>query len=196
MSIVNEFFKVDKQLEELLYLALEQAEETGTPPDDLQDLILAKAKNREWFISQMGNWYLRAKARLEAREAEYKPIQDRIKADIKVINREMETALFFLRAVFPPAEDAEIANDDVYIIHSKSESVRVVKEELLPLEFCRTKIEADKTLLKAALKKGKEIPGAVLEVVFNPRISPGGDAAKRRLVVRKNKREKGGVDDE
>lgn len=196
MGIVNEFFKVDQELSGLLYHALEQIDGEGNYPEEVQDLILAKAKNKEWFISQMGNWYLRAKSRYEAREAEYKPILERIKNDFKVLDREMETALYFLRAVFPPAEDAEIANDDVYIIHARSESVKVIDEALLPFEFCRTKIEADKTLLKAELKRGKEIPGAVLEVNFNPRITPGGDAAKKRLVVRKNKRLKGGLDDE
>lgn len=41
--------------------------------------------------------------------------------------------------------------------------VVITKEDDLPMEFLRTKVEPEKTKIKAALKAGQEVPGAVLE---------------------------------
>lgn len=41
--------------------------------------------------------------------------------------------------------------------------VTVINENEIPMEFLRTKVEPEKTKIKAALKAGQEVPGAVLE---------------------------------
>lgn len=49
------------------------------------------------------------------------------------------------------------------VSYRKSEAVEIEDLGLLPEEFTKTKIEADKTAIKAAIKEGQEVPGAHLE---------------------------------
>jgi len=44
----------------------------------------------------------------------------------------------------------------------KSVAVEVADVASLPAQFCRVKVEADKSAIKVALQAGKEVPGAEL----------------------------------
>lgn len=47
--------------------------------------------------------------------------------------------------------------------YRKSEAVIVTDESLLPGQFTKTTVTADKTTIKKALKEGQEVPGAFIE---------------------------------
>lgn len=67
----------------------------------------------------------------------------------------------------------KVKDDRVTLSMRESTAVEIEKDTAatdLPLEFQRVKIEADKTLLKAALKKGEEISGVALITRYNLQI--------------------------
>ena len=53
------------------------------------------------------------------------------------------------------------------VSYRKSESVAIADEEIIPIDYCIIKTQPDKAAIKAALKSGEEVPGAVLETNYN-----------------------------
>ena len=68
--------------------------------------------------------------------------------------------------------DTKLETAKVALSFRKSESVDVYDPVLLPAEFTKTKttVTPDKTAIKAAIKAGKDVAGATLEIKKNLQI--------------------------
>jgi len=74
----------------------------------------------------------------------------------------LETAVTKIEAVATP--DSKVSTDEGMVSFRTSHVVRVVDKTLIPLEF----LTVDESAIKAAIKAGKTVPGAVLDEVQVP----------------------------
>ena len=117
----------------------------------LDSLTLLEGDMEEKALS-IGIWYKNLMAESKAIDVEKKALDARAKAGKAKADRLKN----FLETLIPGG--TKYADAKCVIGWRKSASVMVsVEPEDLPVEFQKVKIDADKTLIKAAIKEGKEI---------------------------------------
>lgn len=169
---------------------LDQIEDEPTDGDDMKDMPdlvrhygLKACKTREDMLTALGNWYRATEARIAGFDAQWRPILDAYEADRKRLTNKLE----FISKCLPMylSEGEEFINESVDIRSKSSQSVEVEDLEVLPIEFCRVKTEADKTAIKAAIEAGQGVPGAKLKTNYSIKIKEGGiraiENAKKRM---------------
>jgi hypothetical protein len=181
MSIISNFFKVDAALHNLLCQAQEEIE-AGEVSEETTELLKQRAENKAEFVRSMGCWHIQQKARLDALEAEYKPVLNAIELNLKACKKSVEFAEKILVSVLPNKE--EQVDDVIEVKWRKSEVVEVIDESKIPIEFVELISKPDKMKIKGELKAGIEIPGVQLGINYNIQIGAGGEAAIKRAARR------------
>ena len=130
----------------------------------LEGLISAEADNKAAILQKADAWCWvidRLRAQRDARKARADALRELAAADEQQADALQERLVVALQKAIPEETSYQLPE---HKITSRKSTVVVVdcKPEDLPLEFIRTKIEADKTAIKDALKGGKEIDGCSL----------------------------------
>jgi hypothetical protein len=94
-----------------------------------------------------------------------------LEAEIKKLERKKEIVANKIKALekrlssgLKLAETTEVKTSIFTVKFSKTpESVKILDESALPADLLRVKTEPDKTAIKAAIKEGRDVPGACLE---------------------------------
>lgn len=128
----------------------------------------AKFQECENQQGQAAEWVLKTRANAEARIAALAFEADRLKAQAARESRTVER-MDALVSRFFPADSTEkpVVVSNWTVSYRKSEAVEIDDATAIPAEFMRQpKVPdpaPDKTAIKAALKEGKEVPGARIE---------------------------------
>jgi hypothetical protein len=153
-------YDVSTALESLIYAAKATAEENeGVIPDDLSDKIDALNEQKETMLFQIGRAYKNHLGEAEALKAEIKRLQSRAKAEER-----MADWLYGYVAQHGLKEGEKLSDTVISYSWRKSSSVEIVDELALPENCIKVVITKtpDKIAIKAIIKAGTEVPGAVL----------------------------------
>jgi hypothetical protein len=187
VTFIEEYYKINKELRGLLEQAREEQDESGEVGESTRERIFEYAKNRDDFLTDVAVFYKQMDARHAGLKAEFKPIQDRMKADLDRLDKTKEFCKWLVTRLTPNPEKYYLVNEKIYMYYTPSE--RVVIQDADQIPECYTERTPMPAAIKADLKMGAKIPGARIEKNFNLRISEGGEAAKVKNQKRiKNRR--------
>ena len=149
---MSTLFEIDKAIEDFEF---EIDEETGEilNYDELDDLKMA----REQKCENIALYYKNIKAEAEMVKAEAKAMAER--------RKRLENKAESLKKYLAYALGGEkFSTPKVAVSYRKSESVNIPDEMLIDDKWCNISVQRkpDKTLIKKALKEGKEVEGAEL----------------------------------
>lgn len=146
-------YEIDEAIRNFDY---EIDEETGEilNADALDELNMEREKK----IENIGI-YIKS---LEAESKALKNEIDNLTLRMKRNNNKKESLLNYMKHAL---NGQKFSTPKVNCTWRRSESVRIIDDYLVPDKFCNIHIERkpDKTLIKKALKEGREISGAILE---------------------------------
>ncbi len=146
------------------YMEQYAEEHDGEIPDDLSRYIDELEGTYQEKLISCAHVYKNYMAEAEAIKAEEKRLSERRK---HAENRADGIKGYI--AMYLKAGD-KIDTPTAVLTWKKSEAVEVLDESVLPKEFQRVKVEADKVEIKKALKAGRVVNGAVLVVRDNLQI--------------------------
>jgi hypothetical protein len=88
----------------------------------------------------------------------------RLTAKKKALANKVENLTSYLEYNLKASDSSEVKTSIFTVKFAKTpESVKILDESALPSDLLRVKTEPDKTAIKAAIKEGREVPGACLE---------------------------------
>lgn len=118
---------------------------------------------REQELEGIALLVLEAKADVEALRIEQKRLDEKRQHMERWIERKKETLLSAMND--GNGQYTGFSSPIVSVSVRKSEAVQIDRSDQLPDEYIRRKVteEPDKVAIKAALKAGKDVPGAALE---------------------------------
>jgi len=180
----------DDELIEALHLAHEQLQDAEYLDVDVFARMQKVTKNmtREEILNQLGTWYLHLKAKAEGKKAELEPILKEMQKEIKYFENKLDFVKWAISSTLPPGPDSEFVNERVSLFYQKSESVKVIDAESVPVEFCKIVTTLKLTEIKAALLMGEDISGCEISEKYSLRVKMGGDRAIANAKIRKRKR--------
>jgi hypothetical protein len=132
---------------------------------DLESLLMQEHENREllesksdatcWIINQL-------KGRAAYRKEQSKRLSALADADMQRADQLQQTMIQVLTRLFPTRTRHELPNHQ--LISRKSQAVEIIDQEKLPKDMFKVKTTAtpDKTAIKAVIKSGKEVAGAMV----------------------------------
>jgi hypothetical protein len=149
------------EISELLRGAMDAAMErvdpdTGEIPADWSEFLDAVEMERNEKCCAIGCLIREQLTEADAISAEAKRLTDRARATKATAERLKS----YLATAIQPGE--KIADSRVAISWRASESVSVAEVLALPEKYQRVSVEANKTEIKDALKKGEDVPGCAL----------------------------------
>ena len=166
MGLLEKFYKADADIGERIAAARE--DETARAA-----LLVEGQKNREVILAQLGHWYLTTEAKLAGKKAEYQPILDQIKDDLRSYESELEFIKTTISSLIP-ASDSRLVTSTISLSYLRSETVEIDDLDLIPLELADLVTKPNKKAIKKAIEKaieeGQEIPGAHVEEHWNLQI--------------------------
>lgn len=191
MSLLEEVYEVNAAILETFLIFQEELDSGGVSPET-EALIADLIERRDEVLTALGNWYMRTEAEFDAAEAKYKPIQDRIRAELDFYQSRLAFIRWTIERVLPKQLDSQLANDAVYIHYRRGASCEITNAEAIPLEYTKEVHEwvPEKKRILEDLEKGLDIPGAQLKESWNPQIKPGGPKAMENAKKRLQKLEK------
>lgn len=195
MNILDEVFQTSQDVKEVFLMAREEQETTGQVSPEVEQAIIDVCRERERVITELSDWWLYTDGKQKGLEAQYKPIIDRMRADVDELEKRKEFIKWAISKILPPSKTAQIANEKAYVTYRESAVVEILDEVAIPLEFRRVVTTPMKDEIKTALKSGATIPGARLQINYNAQIKPGGIKAMRNAEKRLKKLMAGGDDD-
>ena len=149
---MSTLFELNKAIQEFDLIV---DEETGEilNADELDALNLAKDEK----IENVCLWYKNVSAEAEMVKAEAKNMSERAK---RLENKAESLKKYLAYAL----QGEKFSTPKVAVTYRKSESVNIPDEMLIEDKFCNISVQRkpDKTLIKKALKEGKEVKGAEL----------------------------------
>lgn len=117
---------------------------TGTLQEKVHGLCCV-IRNTESEANAFDAEIKRLQAKKKALESKVASLSSYLEYQLKGADQsEVKTALFTVKFQINP------------------DSVEILDEKMLPIEFTRSKVEPDKTVIKEALKRGEYVPGAKL----------------------------------
>lgn len=158
-------------IDNIVYTVLENGlifdEETGEVLFDEENLTALEIE-RNKKLEAVALYIKSLEAEAEAMKAEAKKLADRREAK----ERKAERLRSYISNSMQALGDTKLETAKVALSFRKSESVDVYDPVLLPAEYTKTKttVTPDKTAIKAAIKAGQEVAGAMLEVKQNLQI--------------------------
>ncbi len=128
--------------------------------DNLENLQLVKEEKLEGCAVV----YKELKADAEALATEIKTLQERKN---RILKKQEWLADYMAMAL----NGEKLKTPKCTISYRKSESVELTGNiEEVPSEYCKTKVELDKTAVKKAIKEGVEVPGCNLIAKMNMQV--------------------------
>lgn len=128
--------------------------------DNLENLQLVKEEKLEGCAVV----YKELKADAEALANEIKTLQER---KARLVKKQDWLADYMAMAL----NGEKLKTPKCTISYRKSESVELISNiEEVPSEYCKTKVELDKTAVKKAIKEGIEVPGCSLIAKMNMQV--------------------------
>lgn len=157
-------YEIEQGLRALIEGTLEKIVdmETGEvfPVDNLENLQLVKEEKLEGCAVV----YKELKADAEALATEIKTLQERKN---RILKKQEWLADYMAVAL----NGEKLKTPKCTISYRKSESVELTGNiEEVPSEYCKTKVELDKTAVKKAIKEGIEVPGCSLIAKMNMQV--------------------------
>jgi len=131
---------------------------------------------------------LHLKAKAEGKKAELEPVIKEMQQEIKYFENKLEFAKWAISSTLPPGPDSEFVNERVSLFYQKSESVKVIDAESVPVEFCKIVTTPKLTEIKAALLVGEDIPGCEIAENYSLRVKTGGERAIANAKARRRKK--------
>lgn len=122
--------------------------------DALNSLNMEQSKK----IEGIACFCIGLKAEADAIKTEEEKLKNRRNANEKTFERLREYIANSMNLI---GKD-KISTARVVVSFRNSQAVEIQDENILPDEFKRTKVEANKAEISKALKEGKEVPGAVM----------------------------------
>jgi len=164
-SLTGDAARLSRQIEEAAAgLYSDDPEQVDAAGAALEALLDAQGQTQAELLTKANGWAWvihSAVARGEARAAQARRLQELARRDAAQAERMKITLVAALQRAMPDETSYQLA--DHRLASRASEAVETTCEPAeLPQEFQRNKIEADKALLKAALKAGQKIPGVEL----------------------------------
>lgn len=142
-----QLYNIDAQLMSLI------DQETGEVKD--LDAFIALTIEHNRLVEGVALWVQDLKRQSEAIAAEVKRLQERKEQVERQASLLAENLGTFL-------DHQKFQGDLVTVSFRRTEAVEVERDAELPPELTRTKVEPDKTAIKAALKAGQTVPGCSL----------------------------------
>lgn len=129
--------------------------------DYLDELASMEANKVDAFVA----FALEQKAKMDYCKAE----SVRLATKAATIAKSMEFLKFKYKETMQEHGLKKVSGNAYAISLRKSESVNITNPDLLGEDYLRRKeiVEPDKTAIKAAIKSGKEVPGAMLQENFS-----------------------------
>lgn len=88
----------------------------------------------------------------------------RLTAKKKALQNKVDNLTSYLEYNLKASDSSEVKTSIFTVKFAKTPaSVKILDESALPTDMLRVKTEPDKTAIKAAIKEGREVPGACLE---------------------------------
>lgn len=149
---MSTLFELNKAIQEFDLIVDEETGEVLNI-DELDALNLAKNEK----IENVCLWYKNVSAEAEMVKAEAKNMTERAK---RLENKAESLKKYLAYAL----QGEKFSTPKVAVSYRKSESVNIPDEMLIPDRYCNVSVvrKPDKTLIKKALKEGKEVKGAEL----------------------------------
>lgn len=131
-----------------------------------EELLDQLEMERDLKIENIGKWIKNLDSDIEALKAQKQIFADRQKA----AENKKESLKKYL-AAYLNGQKFEAKDKSVVISFRKSESVTILDELSIPMDYVKTELVSsiDKVAIKAAIKEGKEVTGA--EITVNQNIS-------------------------
>lgn len=157
-------YEIEQGLRALLEGTLEKIVDMETGEvftvDNLENLQLVKEEKLEGCAVV----YKELKADAEALATEIKTLQERKN---RILKKQEWLADYMAVAL----NGEKLKTPKCTISYRKSESVELTGNiEEVPSEYCKTKVELDKTAVKKAIKEGIEVPGCSLIAKMNMQV--------------------------
>ena len=146
-------YEINAELENLMEIAVDP--ETGEISEDLAKQIDALSMAKDEKIEGVACFIKNLKADAKAIKDEVKSLQARAKAAENKAERLTDYLKYYLNG-------EKFKTAKVSISYRNSESVLVEDASVLPAEYQRVTVEADKVAIKDAIKAGASIEGATL----------------------------------
>ena len=165
MASLYELNKEFYILKDILENECEFNEETGEiidNSDTINELFSELNLNIEEKLNNCQSWINSQLAEIKAYEAKTKHYKELAEVEAnkgKQLQKKVDYLIENMKTAVLSTEDKKIETDLFTFTVRKSESVAVEDAETLPRAYVRLKREADKKLIKEALKKGEQIEG-------------------------------------
>lgn len=164
-SLTGDVARLARQIEEAAAgLYSEDPQEADAAVAALEGLLDAQGQTQADLLTRANSWAWvihSAVARGDARAEQARRLQELARRDAAQAEQMKGTLVAALQRAMPDQTSYQMA--DHRLTSRASEAVETTCEpDELPQKYQRTKIEANKTLLKAALKAGQTIPGVEL----------------------------------
>lgn len=160
-------YEINAMLDEAINAAFATADDTGVLPDDWARFLDDVQQERDQKCLDVARYIKSCEAEADAIEAEKKRLSDRSNALYNKCDRLKQ----YLSTAVQQGEKLSSAN--CIITWRKSERVEIaVPADQLPDTYKRVKttIDADKTSIKEAIKRGETIDGCSIVTVHNLQI--------------------------
>ena len=145
----------------------------------LADIASALARRAEYWASEV-----------DAVEAKYKRVIEAYNAERAFAEKRQEAAKRLIMSYFRPSPEAELVTDHVRLYYKETERLQVNDASAIPIDYVKYVEEIDNAKIKADLKSGTEVPGAVLEIKYHLQIAPGGLRGKENAKQRQKRKAK------
>lgn len=189
MNILERIYESRTTFQALFEKALAEEESAGAVTSETQAEMRRAMEDREAVVTDLCSWFLREQAKLRGLRAMYDPIREEMEREEKAHENTMEFIKKQIFTVLPPSPSAQVANENCYVYYRESDRVEIFDPALLPSDLREEVVEvrAKTDEVKAALRCGITIPGAMLTKHFSPQIKPGGAAAIKNAKTRLRK---------
>ena len=145
----------DEQFDEETGELLDESETIALLFDEIQETLSDKLDNSMYIVKQLG-------ADSEALKAESK----RLQAKAVAMDNKAKWLKELMYGALNATGEQKLKTAKFSYTIKRSESVTVADVDLLPREYVRLKREADKKLIKEALKEGATIEGCSVDEKF------------------------------
>ena len=164
-ALTGDALRISSQIDEAAQdLLSDDPDVVAAATATLEGLISAETDNKQAILAKADAWCWvidSLRARQAARKARADALRELAAADEQQADALQDRLVQTLQKAIPDQTRYDLPE---HKISSRKSTVVLVdcEPEDLPLEFVRTKIEADKTAIKDALKVGNEIDGCSL----------------------------------
>jgi Siphovirus Gp157. len=188
---LDKLYPVNQSAKAIMEMVEEALEESaGEITTAIQNMMdgLTKAERAE----DLANYYHRLDAEARAVAAKVDPIIMALEAEKELMLKRRDRVRQWLGMAVRPG--TSIITEKVAVWYRESTAVNITDESAIPIEYTRVKTEADKREIMKALKDGKEVPGASLQVNYSLQVEHPGEKAKANAKARARKRAEKTVD--